>query len=141
MNVRTKQKLKMTLILLTIFVPTTFFSMILLKQRNIFDNGSTAISENVDNFGVDKIDDHYPNTADITQINDKYDLSLWWNKTYRFRIGFVLEETEGIDRYQPVDVFFTFREDEHYENSEELLVSMQQETMNGAIHYLYKCGM
>ncbi len=121
MNVRTKQKLEMALILLTILVPTTLFSMILLKQRNIFDNGNTAISENVDNFGVDKIDDHYPNTADITQVNDKYDLSLWWNKTYRFRIGFVLEETEGIDRYQPVDVFFTFREDEHYENSERVV--------------------
>jgi len=121
MNVRTKQKFKTILILLTIFMPTTLFSMILLNQGNLFDNSSTTIDDDVGNFDIAKEDDYYPNTADITYENDKYDLSLWWNKTYRFRIGFVLEETEGIDRYQPVDVFFTFREDEHYENTERLV--------------------
>jgi len=121
MNVRTKQKFKMTLILLTIFMPTALFSMILLNQGNLFDNSSTTIDDDVGNFDIAKEDDYYPNTADITYENDKYDLSLWWNKTYRFRIGFVLEETEGIDRYQPVDVFFTFREEEHYENTERLV--------------------
>ncbi|NVM18896.1 MAG: hypothetical protein HWN80_14365 [Candidatus Lokiarchaeota archaeon] len=121
MNVRTKQKFKMTLILLTILVPTTMFSMILLNQGNIVDYGNTTMDGDIDNFEIDKEDDYYPNLADITHFGGKYDLSLWWNKTYRFRIGFVLEETEGIDRYQPVEVYFTFRENEHYENTERLV--------------------
>jgi len=37
MNVRTKQKFKTILILLTIFMPTTLFSMILLNQGNQVD--------------------------------------------------------------------------------------------------------
>jgi len=98
MNVRTKQKFKTILILLTIFMPTTLFSMILLNQGNQVDYGNTTIDGDVDNFDIDKEDDYNPNTADITYENDKYDLSLWWNKTYRFRIGFVLEETEGIEK-------------------------------------------
>jgi len=121
MNVRAKQKFKMTLILLTILIPTTLFSMILLNQGNQVDYGNASIDEDVDNFDIDKEDDYFPETSDTTHINGKYDLSLWWNKTYRFRIGFILEETEDIDRYQPIDMFFTFREDEHYENTERLV--------------------
>ena len=94
MNVRTKQKFKMTLILLTILIPTTFFSMMLLNQGNQVDYNNTIIDEDVNHHEFDGEDNYFPETSDITHINDKYDLSLWWNKTYRFRIGFVLEETE-----------------------------------------------
>ncbi len=121
MNVRKKQKIKMTLILLTILLPAAAISMNLLKQGNLVNKGTTAIDEDIGNIEIDKIDSFFPNTADITHVNEKYDLSLWWNKTYRFRIGFVIEETEGIDRYQPLDVFFSFKEDEHYEDTERLL--------------------
>ena len=99
MNVRAKQKFKMTLILLTVLIPTTLFSMILLNHGNQVDYGNASMDGDTDNFDIDKEDDYFPETSDTTHINGKYDLSLWWNKTYRFRIGFVLEETEGIDRY------------------------------------------
>ena len=121
MNVRKKQTIKMTLILLTILIPTTLFSMILLNQGNQVGYNNTTIDEDVNRLELEEEDNYFPEISDITHINDKYDLSLWWNKTYRFRIGFVLEETEDIDRYQPVEVFFTFREDEHYENTERLI--------------------
>ena len=121
MNVRTKRKFTTTLILLTILVPTTLFSMILLKQGNLVDNGITAIENEVDNLDFDKDDENSPNTADITLINEKYDLSLWWNTNYRFRIGFNVEETEGINRYQPVDVPLFFEDNEYYEDSARLI--------------------
>jgi len=121
MNAKTKRKLIIALILLTIIVPTNAFSMDLLKQLDRADNGNIAIDDGVNHVDVDNIDEYFPNAADITYINDKYGLSIWWNKTYRFRIGFIIEETEGIDRYQPIDVFFTFREDEYYENTERLV--------------------
>jgi hypothetical protein len=121
MNVRTKQKFKMTLVLLTILIPTATFSMILFNQGNYGDKNNMISDREANLFGREGGDNYYPETSEITHMNDKYDLSIWWNKTYRFRIGFVLEETEGIDRYQPVDVFFTFREDEHYENTERLI--------------------
>ena len=121
MNVKTKRKLETTLILLTILVPTALFSVILLKQENLVSSDGTLFDEDANNFYIDKENDFLPNTADTTHIDSKYDLSLWWNKTYRFRIGLVLEETEGIDRYQPIDAYFTFEEDEHYENTERLI--------------------
>ena len=121
MNVRKKQKIKMTLILLTILIPTTLFSMAFLNQGNRVDYGNTITDGDINHLEVDGEDNYFPETSDITHINDKYDLSIWWNKTFGFRIGFTLEETEGIDRYQPVDVYFTFREDEHYVNTERLV--------------------
>jgi hypothetical protein len=121
MNVRKKQKFKMTLILLTILIPTTLFSMILVNQGKQVDYSDTTTDGDVNHFALDEENNYFPETSDITYINDKYDISLWWNKTFRFRIGFVLEETEGIDRYQPVEVYFTFREDEHYEDTERLV--------------------
>ena len=46
MNNRTKQKFKMTLILLTILVPTTLFSMTLLNQGN--NNDHTRVTPDGD---------------------------------------------------------------------------------------------
>ncbi len=111
MNVRKKRTIRMTLILLTILLPTTIFSMILLKQGNLVDNGSTAIDE----------DDYLPNNADITYVNDKYDLSEWWDTRFRFRVGLEVEELEGLDRYEPVSVYLTFDDNEHKEDSARLV--------------------
>lgn len=121
MNVRPKQKFKMTLILLTILIPTTLISMIFINQGNPVEYRDASIEGDFNHLGYDEEDNYFPGTSDITHEDEKYDLSIWWNKTYRFRIGFVLEETEGIDRYQPMDMFFTFRENEHYENTERLV--------------------
>ena len=117
MNVRLKRNSKLTLFTLLILIFTPLFTMVLFNLVNLGGDMDTTFAGDSLGPTVDEQDNYFPETSGITYENEKYDLSLWWNKTYRFRIGFVLEETEGIDRHQPVEIFFTFREDEHYENT------------------------
>ena len=77
MNVRKKQKIKMTLILLTILLPITLFSMIFLNQGNRVGYSKTATDGDINHVEVDGDDNYFPEISDITHINDKYDLSLW----------------------------------------------------------------
>ena len=121
MNIKSKRNSKLTLFTLLILIFTPLFTMVLFNQLNLGSNMDTSFTGDSLGPTVDEQDNYFPETSGITYENEKYDLSLWWNKTYRFRIGFVLEETEGIDRHQPVEIFFTFREDEHYENTERLV--------------------
>ena len=95
--------------------------MALFNRVNLDSNMDTTFTGESLEPIFDDPDNYFPETSSVTLENEKYDLSMWWNKTYRYRIGFVLEETEGIDRYQPVEILFTFREDEHYENTERLV--------------------
>ena len=114
-------KLLNATIVLTIFIlPLTFSMFNLTQNSSINDNYSTITNENDNNspMGHEYVP---PISSDVFYPGIKYDLSIWWNKSYRYRIGFVLEETDGIDRHQPVDMYFTFREDEHYENTERLV--------------------
>ena len=121
MNTKLRQKLTTLAILLILFIIPTSFSIF-----NLNPGVSPTTIESPIDF-EDKVDDPQdfeelePKPSDVFHIGDKYDLSIWWNKTYRYRIGFVLEETEGIDRYQPVDVYFNFRANEHYRNTERLV--------------------
>ena len=121
MNVKSKRKSKLTLFTLLILIFTPLFTMVLFNQVNFGGNVDTSIAgDSLEPTSGDH-GNYFPESSDVTYENEKYDLSLWWNKTYQFRIGFILEETEGIDRYQPTEIYFTFREDEHYENTERLV--------------------
>jgi len=121
MNIRIKRNLMLTLFTLMILIPTSLFTMALFNQVNFGGNMDTSLTgESLEQTFGDQ-DNYFPEASGVTYENEKYDLSLWWNKTYRFRIGFVLEETEGVDRHQPIEVYFTFRENEHYENTERLV--------------------
>ena len=121
MNIKSKQKFKSALILLMLLVPTSLYTIFILNQGNFIDSGITTNDGDIINNEMVDQNNFSPQSSDIFYQNEKYDLSVWWNKTYRFRIGFILEETEDIDRYQPIEMYFTFRENEHYENTERLV--------------------
>ena len=121
MNIRSKQKFKSALILLMLLVPASLYTIVILNQGNFIDKEITTNDGDIINNEMVDQNNFSPKSSDTFHQNEKYDLSVWWNKTYRFRIGFILEETEDIDRYQPVEVFFTFREDEHFVNTERLV--------------------
>jgi len=95
-----------------------------------FLTNRTDVRESIDSMQDDNVSrgDNFsgnifsPKTSDVIHQNDKYDLALWWNKTFRFRVGFILGEEDNVDRYQPIDIYFTFRENEHYENTERLVI-------------------
>jgi len=110
MNIKPKQKFKSALILLMILIPTSLYTMVILNQGNFVDKDITTNDGDIIN--NEMVDQHNfsPKSSDTFHQNEKYDLSVWWNKTYRFRIGFILEETEYINRYQPIEIYFTFRE-------------------------------
>ncbi len=121
MNIKSKQKFKSALILLMLLIPTSLFTLVILNQGIFIDKGITTNNGDIINNEMGDQNNFSPKSSDTFHQNEKYDLSVWWNKTYRFRIGFILEETKGIDRYQPVEMIFTFREDEHYVNTERLV--------------------
>jgi len=62
-----------------------------------------------------------PKTSDTIYTGMKYDLSEWWDTRFRFRVGLEVEELEGVDRYEPVDVYLTFEDNEHFEDSARLV--------------------
>ncbi|GAI95095.1 unnamed protein product, partial [marine sediment metagenome] len=119
--IRSKQKFKSALILLMLLVPASLYTIVILNQGNFIDKEITTNDGDIINNEVVDQNNFSPKSSDTFYQNEKYDLSVWWNKTYRFRIGFILEETEDIDRYQPIEMYFTFRENEHYENTERLV--------------------
>ncbi len=120
-------KNKKTLSLMAIL----FVSMLIVPLNNILinNNDGNIVKEVIDDDSLidEKIDsfDFSPKLSDITYHDYKLNVSSWWNKTYRYRIGLELEETDSIDRYQPVDIYLTFLENEHYENSTRLVMYNQ----------------
>ncbi|MEJ2293490.1 MAG: hypothetical protein P8Y23_01830, partial [Candidatus Lokiarchaeota archaeon] len=152
MNTILRQKLTTITILLIIFIVPISFSIFNLNpgvstsSNNQITDTKTTVDEPKD------FEDFNPKTSDTFYTGSKYDLSIWWNKTYRYRIGFVLAESEGIDRYQPLDVYFTFRANEHYVNTERLvsfnatgndewsnLIPMQMWNTTGTGNYIESC--
>ncbi len=121
MNIKSKKKKKSALILLMILVPTSLYTMVILNQGKFVDRVITNDDGDIINNEIVDQNNFSPKASDTFHQNEKYDLSVWWNKTYRFRIGLILEETKGIDRYQPIEMYFTFEENEHYENTERLV--------------------
>jgi hypothetical protein len=121
MNTKLRQKITTLAFLLIVFaIPISFSIFNLNSGVSTISNDSLTDRELVGD-ETNEFGNFEPKASDVYHIGDKYDLSIWWNKTYRYRIGFVLEETEGIDRYQPMDIYFTFRENEHHENTERLV--------------------
>lgn len=121
MNIKSKQKFNSALILLMLLIPTSLYIMVILNQGSFIDKDITINDRDIINHEMVDQDNFSPKSSEIFHQNEKYNLSVWWNKTYRFRIGFIIEETNGINRYQPIEMYFTFRETEHYENTERLV--------------------
>ena len=121
MNTKRKQKSIYSLVFLLILLTPAFIATFLTNTTDVRESIDSTTGDTVSR-GDDVIGDFFsPKTSDVIHQNDKYDLALWWNKTFRFRIGFILEEEDNVDRYQPFDIYFTFRENEHYENTERLV--------------------
>lgn len=121
MNIKSKQKFNSALILLMLLIPTSLYIMVILNQGSFIDKDITINDRDIINHEMVDQDNFSPKSSENFHQNEKYNLSVWWNKTYRFRIGFIIEETNGINRYQPIEMYFTFRETEHYENTERLV--------------------
>ncbi|MFX1267348.1 MAG: LamG domain-containing protein [Promethearchaeota archaeon] len=122
MNTITKRKSIYCLVILLILLTPAFIATFLTDTTNVKESIDSTIDDNVSR-GDDVSRDYFsPKSSDVIHQNDKYDLALWWNKTFRFRVGFILEEEDNVDRYQPIDIYFTFRENEHYENTERLVI-------------------
>jgi hypothetical protein len=77
-------------------------------------------NKNVENDMFDPID-NIPETSDVYQVGSKYDLDEWWNTSFRYRIGIEIEELFGIDRYQPMELYLEFDENEYFEGTERLV--------------------
>jgi len=121
MKNKLKNKIIYLFFLLTIILTPVFITNFLVDTNKIQETTDSPINEEIDNDDEFTGDLLYPKSSDVIHMNEKIDLSLWWNKTFRYRVGFILEETENIDRHQPLDIYFTFRENEHYENTERLV--------------------
>jgi hypothetical protein len=112
---------KSSILLVFLFLAPSVFAMISLT----FPTGMTVTEQDStsDKFSNIKYEPNHttPITSDVTYTGTKYDLSKWWDTRFRFRMGIEVEETENIDRYQPVDVFLSFNDNEHYEGSARLV--------------------
>ena len=114
-------KIKILVILLIVLMNSNLISNFInnQSQNGLKDLGSNdIIIDNKENYLQDN---KSLNPSEIVYHSNKYNLSDWWNKTFNYRIGLKLEELASVDRYQPVDVYLTFQEDEHYENTTRLV--------------------
>ncbi len=104
-------------------ISVIFLSMLVVSSLStIFPTTSNEMNSD-SNLGTDPlnpIDDNLE-VSDTYQVGDKYELDEWWNTTYRYRIGIEVEELDGIDRYEPVELFLEFEEDTYYEGTERLI--------------------
>ena len=108
------QKLKIIVILLIVLLNSNLITNFInnQSQNGLKDLGSNdIIIGNKENYVQDN---KSLNPSETIHHSDKYNLSDWWNKTFNYRIGLELEELASVDRYQPIDVFLTFRENECY---------------------------
>ncbi|MFX0180965.1 MAG: LamG-like jellyroll fold domain-containing protein, partial [Candidatus Hodarchaeota archaeon] len=121
MNTKRKRKSIYSLGILLIILTPAFIAAFLTNTTNVKESMDSNRDDNVSRGDYFEGDFFSPKTSDVIHQNNKYDLALWWNKTFRFRVGFILEEEDNVDRYQPIDIYFTFRENEHYENTERIV--------------------
>ena len=117
--IKTKNKFKQRIaaifsLILVISSIITILPLIFINSGDVSDipANEEIFKDNDFNDGVNSL-----KSSDVFYPDFKYDLSEWWNKTYRFRIGFEIENLDDYDKYQPVDVFFNFQENEHYKGS------------------------
>ncbi|MBN1215282.1 MAG: LamG domain-containing protein [Candidatus Lokiarchaeota archaeon] len=62
------------------------------------------------------------NSSDVSYEPSKYPASTWWDTRFRFRTGLVIENKYDYDRFEPVNVYLTFEDGEHYEDSGRLVI-------------------
>jgi len=104
-------------------ISVILLSMLVVSSLStIFPTTSNKMNSNSD-LGTDPlnpIDDNLE-VSDTYQVGDKYELDEWWNTTYRYRIGIEMEELDGIDRYEPVELILEFEENTYYEGTERIV--------------------
>ncbi|NHJ86090.1 MAG: hypothetical protein FK734_11560, partial [Asgard group archaeon] len=106
-NSRKIKKKVMIVTLLLMMTSSTFFTLTTINRNNIVSSINTVSTSSLNN--------------ELSYIGYKYNISSWWNSSYKYRIGLEVENNEGFDRYQPVDVFLTFRPNEFYEGTGRLV--------------------
>lgn len=121
MNNKLNHKVIYSVLLLMVLLAPTFISNFLRSSDGDQKATNSLKNEKIDENEVFDSNFYYPKSSDVIHVGEKIDLSVWWNKTFRYRVGFILEEKKNIDRRQPVDIYFAFRENEHYENTERLV--------------------
>ncbi|MFX0009353.1 MAG: LamG-like jellyroll fold domain-containing protein, partial [Candidatus Hermodarchaeota archaeon] len=116
-----KQHILSASILLTIFlIPLTFSMFHISQDNNLDENEETLITE--EHQYSDFLSDNYiPNTSDTYYTGNEYGLIQWWETQFRYRVAIELEELEGVDRYEPVETYLTFDDNEHYDGSARLV--------------------
>ncbi|MHA1191816.1 MAG: LamG-like jellyroll fold domain-containing protein [Promethearchaeota archaeon] len=112
----TKHNIKYIILFTTILLLPTIFSVNSFVLNNRIDIEGENYSEQEFNS-----ENELPESSDVFQIDSEYDLSQWWDTRFRYRIAFNVEETNNIDRYQPVDVPLSFEDYEHFEDSARLV--------------------
>jgi len=121
MKFNKKINLKNVLILLLIIVTPVFFTMFTMSPMGLTNIGDFDSNEESENEVPISYNNFNPKTSDTIYTGTKYNLSEWWDTRFRFRVGIEVEELEGIDRYEPVDVYLTFEDNEHFEDSARLV--------------------
>ncbi len=101
-------KISVLAILLIILQLITFLNIPLFMASQINNEKEKEIYNESSN-----IDERDLRSSEILYHNQKFNLSDWWNNTFRYRIGFKLENIDSFDRYQPVNVYLICRENEH----------------------------
>ncbi len=117
------QKSKNKHLISLIILITLMFIFSSLTNQNYLINSNNSISDykkESDEEDIKSIN-QYPVISDINYINSKYNISDWWNTTFRYRICIELEEIDSINRYQPLDIFLVFQENEHFVNTSRLV--------------------
>ncbi|MFX1321878.1 MAG: LamG-like jellyroll fold domain-containing protein [Promethearchaeota archaeon] len=96
--------------------------LVVSSLSTIFPTTSNKMNSNSD-LGTDPLDpiDDNLEVSDTYQVGDEYELDEWWNTSYRYRIGIEIEELDGIDRYEPVELFLEFEENTYYEGTERIV--------------------
>ncbi|MFX1236157.1 MAG: LamG-like jellyroll fold domain-containing protein [Promethearchaeota archaeon] len=60
-------------------------------------------------------------SSDVFYPESVYNLTSWWDTTWRFRIAIEVENTENIDEYEPIEVYLQFRDDEYFTGTERII--------------------
>lgn len=111
-NFHKNTKCLISVILLSILVVNSF--------STIFPMTTNKLDSNSD-IETDPLIDDNLDLSDTYQVGDEYELDEWWNTSFRYRIGIEIEELDGIDRYEPMELFLEFEEDTYYEGTERVV--------------------
>ncbi|MFX1401256.1 MAG: hypothetical protein ACFE8V_08400 [Promethearchaeota archaeon] len=121
MRTNLEHRTKYTLFFLLILITPAFLTTFLINSSNTEESDNTAVNENFGN--DDELTEKFnPISSDTYLYGNPLDVQYWWNNLYGYRIGFKIEEVNGIDRYQPIDIYFpNFNDYEHYKQTTRLV--------------------